>query len=86
MVKYKSNKGEVVTKNVVIEVIGFVAVATAVLGFLYFLSTNNSERLLAVSSCVTDRGVEYETQTNRMPTVSMEKSWYSECGDEVGRD
>ena len=86
MVKYKSNKGEVVTKNVVIEVIGFVAVATAVLGFLYFLSTNNSERLLAVSSCVTDRWEEYETQTNRMPTVSMEKSWYSECGDEVGRD
>ena len=70
-------------KNAVVEMLGFAAVAVAVLGLLSVMAADNDEKLLALSDCVTDRWEEYETQTNRMPSVSMEKEWYAECGAEL---
>lgn len=40
-----------------------------------------NEAVYTVSDCVIERWSEYETRTGRMPTIELERSWWSGCAE-----
>lgn len=40
------------------------------------------EALLRVAECTTAKWQEYEDRTGEMPSVTLEQSWYLECGEQ----